>query len=76
MKEKIVFISDDDYYIGTLTKGKIYDAEYNEKEPVYSSTGFYYRITNDIGVSQEYYYGLFTTLKEWRQLQIQKIIHN
>ncbi len=74
MTEKVVFISDDIYYIGTLTIGKVYDAWYDETESVYSSTGLYYKITNDIGVVHEYYYGLFMNLKEWRELKINNII--
>ena len=74
MTEKIVFISDDEYYLGTLTKGKVYDAYYDEKEPVYSSTGLYYTITNDIGIKKEYYYSYFVTLDKWREKQIQKIL--
>jgi hypothetical protein len=74
MTEKVVFISDDEYYLGTLTKGKVYDAYYDETEPVYSSTGFYYKLTNDIGIKAEYYYGYFVTLDKWRERQIQKIL--
>jgi|Laugresu1bdmlbsd_1035121.scaffolds.fasta_scaffold90310_2 hypothetical protein len=74
MTEKVVFVSKDDYYIGTLTIGKVYDAWYDETVPVYSSTGFYYTITNDIGLDKEYYYGLFMTLKNWREQQINKIL--
>ena len=74
MIEKVVFISDDEYYLGTLTKGKVYDAYYDETEPVYSSTGFYYKLTNDIGIQAEYYYGYFVTLDKWREGQIQKIL--
>jgi hypothetical protein len=40
IKLDIVFISDDPYYLGTLTKGKVYEAEYDDKEVVYSSTGY------------------------------------
>lgn len=74
MTEKVVFISDDEYYLGTLTKGKTYDAYYDETEPVYSSTGFYYTITNDVGIKSEYYYGYFTTLDKWRETQIDNIL--
>ncbi len=74
MTEKIVFISDDEYYLGTLTKGKVYDAYYDEKEPVYSSTGLYYKLTNDIGIQKEYYYGHFVTLDKWREKQLNEIL--
>ena len=74
MTEKVVFISNDEYYLGTLTKGKVYDAYYDETEPVYSSTGFYYKLTNDFGIQAEYYYGYFVTLDKWREGQIQKIL--
>jgi hypothetical protein len=73
MTEKIVFISNDDYYTGTLTIGKVYTGEYNENEPVYSSTGFYYKLTNDIGITQEYYYGLFMKLEKWRELKLNRL---
>jgi len=74
MTEKVVFISSDKYYLGTLTKGKVYDAWYDETEPIYSSTGLYYKITNDIGIVHEYYYELFMNLKEWRELKLNDII--
>ncbi len=74
MTEKIVFISDDEYYLGTLTKGKVYDAYYDEKEPVYSSTGLYYKLTYDIGIQKEYYYGHFVTLDKWREKQLNEIL--
>ena len=74
MIEKVVFISDDEYYLGTLTRGKVYDAHYDETEAVYSSTGLYYTITNDIGIKKEYYDGHFVTLDKWRERQIQKIL--
>jgi len=73
IKLDIVFISEDTYYLGTLTKGKIYEAEYDDKEVVYSSTGYYYELINDIGIKQLYYYGMFKTLSDWREEQISKI---
>ncbi len=73
MTEKIVFISNDDYYAGTLTVGKVYIGEYDENEPAYSSTGFYYKLTNDIGIRREYYYGLFMKLEEWRELKLNRL---
>lgn len=73
-KLDIVFISEDPYYLGTLTKGKIYEAEYDDKEVVYSSTGYYYELKNDIGIKHLYYYGMFKTLSEYREEKISKII--
>ena len=73
-KLDIVFISEDPYYLGTLTKGKIYEAEYDDKEVVYSSTGYYYELINDIGIKHLYYYGMFKTLSECREEKISKII--
>lgn len=66
IKLDIVFISEDPYYLGTLTKRKIYEAEYDDKEVVYSSTGYYYELINDIGIKQLYYDGMFKTLSERR----------
>jgi hypothetical protein len=73
IKLDIVFISEDPYYLGTLTKGKIYGAKYDDKEVVYSSTGYYYELINDIDIKQLYYYGMFKTLSDWREEQISKI---
>ena len=73
IKLDIVFISDDPYYLGTLTKGKVYEAKYDDKEVVYSSTGYYYELINDVGIKQLYYYGMFKTLSDWREEQISKI---
>lgn len=74
IKLDIVFISEDPYYLGTLTKGKIYEAEYDAEEAVYSSTGYYYELINDIGIKHLYYYGMFKTLSECREEKISKII--
>jgi hypothetical protein len=74
IKLDIVFISEDPYYLGTLTKGKIYEAEYDDKEAVYSSTGYYYQLINDIGYKTSYYYGMFKTLSDYREEKISKII--
>lgn len=74
MTQDIVCITKDDYYIGTLTFGKTYQAYYNEKEPVYSSTGLYYTITNDIGVKAEYHESHFISKQKWRESQLNKII--
>jgi len=74
INEKLVCITKDDYYIGTLTFGKIYDATFDETEHVYSSTGLYYTITNDINIKAEYHESHFMTLKKWRHSQLNKLI--
>jgi hypothetical protein len=71
---QVVFIWEDPYYEDVLTRGKIYDAYYDEEEPVYSSTGFYYTVKNDIGHEAQYYYGMFKTLDQYRQEKINKIL--
>lgn len=74
IKEKIICTTKDDYYTGTLTFGKIYDTHYDETEPVYSSTGLYWTIINDVGIKAEYHKKYFMTLQKWRQAQLNKII--
>lgn len=75
MTENIVCISKNPYFIGTLTFGKTYQAYYDETEPIYSSTGLYYTITNDVGIKHEYHESHFVTLQKWRQSQLNKIIN-
>ena len=76
---KVVFTSHDIYFnrlithSGTLTPNKIYEATFDETEPVYSSTGLYYKIVNDLGKSQEYYSGHFTELNKFRDIQMMLI---
>lgn len=72
--EKIVCVTKNEYYIGTLTYGKIYDATWDETEPVYSSTGLYYTIINDVGIKHQYHDSHFISLDKWRQTQLNKII--
>lgn len=74
INEKVVCITKDDCYISTLTYGKIYDATWDENEPIYSPTGLYLTITNDIGVKAGYHEKNFITIKKWRELKLNKII--
>lgn len=71
--EKMVCINTDDYYLGTLTYGKVYDAIWNETI-VYSSDGIYLEITNDIGVKIEYHESKFMKLNEWRNLKLNDLL--
>jgi hypothetical protein len=73
-KIDVVYIGSDSYYSGVLTQGKTYQAEFDDKEVVYSSTGYYYELINDTGVKQLYYYGMFMELQKWRETQLNKII--
>jgi hypothetical protein len=71
---KVVYKSTDPFYKDVLTIGKVYDAEYDESEPVYSSTGYYYTLKNDKGLKAQYYYGHFTELDKLRELKINDIL--
>jgi len=74
---KMVFVSDEDYKEGfyNLTNSKVYDVEYiNPNEPIYSSTGIYYEVINDISEMKILYESNFIHLEKWRELQINKII--
>ena len=73
---KLVFKNPDHYHKNVLTVDKVYDATYDETEPVYSSTGLYYIITDDVGQKREIYESHFITLEKWRQIQLDKIIQN
>ena len=67
---KVVYIGESEY---NLTKFKTYDAKYDEMEPVYSSTGLYYRVINDKGTEGSYYTEKFIDVDEWRQDRLRKI---
>lgn len=69
---KVVCVTIDPYYDDVLTWGKVYDAQVEDEE-VYSSTGFYYVVTNDLGFKAQYYYGHFVSLEKWRESKIDKI---
>lgn len=71
--EKIVFTSKANY---PLTYGKVYDGLYDNKEVVYSSTGYYYYVLSDDGVCRYYYYQHFTPLDKWREQNIENIIYH
>jgi hypothetical protein len=71
--ETLVCINTDEYYLGTLTYGKLYQG-YWESKMVYSSDGVYWEITNDIGVKSEYHESKFITLEKWRQEKLNKIL--
>jgi len=71
IKVKIVYTSNANY---PLTYGKVYDAEYDEKDIVYSSTGFYYKILNDDNEYMWYYYEHFTKLESYRDQKINNIL--
>jgi hypothetical protein len=73
VSETLVCINTDEYYLGTLTFGKIYKATWIP-QAVYSSTGLYWEITNDIGVKSEYHESKFITLEKWRQEKLNKIL--
>ena len=73
---KLVFKNTDHYHKNVLTVDKVYDATYDETEPVYSSTGLYYIITDDVGQKREIHESHFITLDKWRQIQLDKVIEN
>jgi hypothetical protein len=73
---KLVFKNHDHYHKNVLTVDKVYDATYDETEPVYSSTGLYYIITDDVGQKREIHEFHFITLDKWRQIQLDKVIEN
>ncbi len=73
---KLVFKSTEHYHKEVLTVDKIYDAQYDETEVIYSSTGLYYTITDDTGKKREIHGSHFITLEKWRQIQLDKVIEN
>lgn len=75
MTQYLVCITKDDYYLATLTPGKIYKGYYNNKQIFYSSQGIYYTITNDINIKSEYHESLFITIQQWRQSQLNQILN-
>jgi hypothetical protein len=67
---KLIYIGETEY---NLTKFNLYDAKYDEMEPVYSSTGLYYRVINDLGNEQSYYYALFIEVDKWREMKLKEL---
>ena len=59
---KLVFKSTEHYHKEVLTVDKIYDAQYDETEVIYSSTGLYYTIKDDTGKKREIHESHFITL--------------
>ena len=71
---KLVFKNTDHYHKNVLTVDKVYDATYDETEPVYSSTGLYYIITDDVGQKREIHESHFITLDNTIQPMYNNII--
>lgn len=70
---ELVCITKDEYYLGTLTTGKIYKGSIEDKV-VYSSDGVYYKITNDVGILGDYHQSLFISLSDYREMKIKLIL--
>jgi hypothetical protein len=71
-KIKLVYTSNANY---PLTYGKVYEAEYDENEIIYSSTGIYYKVLDDENNHKWYYHKYFTNLEDFRNQKINKLFN-
>ena len=74
MMFKVVFDSGDPWYYAKFTRGKIYDAHW-EEEMADSSTGIYYTVKCDTGEMIKIYFGHFIPLEVWRETKIEDILN-
>ncbi len=55
-----------------LTKGKVYDCEWNG-EMVYSSTGIYFKLVSDSGYEIEVHESQFISIEKFRENKINEL---